>query len=184
MRSGPGVSSLIGSEAHCFPGAPHMLDSIKRFFDRHLTPAVSPAEQVTNGVKDREENHLALSACALLLELAHADDEFTDEERSHIEEALTRHFDLPLEAARELILLADEERRRAVDLYQFTSLMTANYDEGQRMVLAEVMWGLVYADGELARHEDYLMRKLSSLLELRPGYLAAARKRALNSHAD
>ena len=49
------------------------------------------------------------------------------------------------------------------------------------MVLAEVMWGLVYADGQLAKHESYLMRKLSSLLELRPGYLAEARKRALNA---
>jgi uncharacterized tellurite resistance protein B-like protein len=80
--------------------------------------------------------------------------------------------------------LADEERRKAVDLYQFTSLMTANYDEGQRMVLAEVMWGLVYADGELAKHEEYLMRRLSSLLELRPGYLADARKRALNARSE
>jgi uncharacterized tellurite resistance protein B-like protein len=89
-----------------------------------------------------------------------------------------------LETARELILLADAERRRAVDLYQFTSLITASYDEGQRMVLAEVMWGLVYADGELAKHEDYMMRKLSTLLELRPGYLAEARNRAMGSSAD
>lgn len=161
-----------------------MLDSIKRFFDHHLTPAESQSEQVPDDVTHRDEDRLALGACALLLELAHADDEFTEEERSHIEEALTRHFNLPLETARELISLADEERRRAVDLYQFTSMMTANYDEGQRMVLAEVMWGLVYADGELTKHEDYLMRKLSSLLELRPGYLAEARKRALNSRAD
>jgi len=161
-----------------------VLDSIKRFFDHHLTPAESQSEQVPDDVTHRDEDRLALGACALLLELAHADDEFTEEERSHIEEALTRHFNLPLETARELISLADEERRRAVDLYQFTSMMTANYDEGQRMVLAEVMWGLVYADGELTKHEDYLMRKLSSLLELRPGYLAEARKRALNSRAD
>ena len=52
------------------------------------------------------------------------------------------------------------------------------------MVLAEVMWGLVYADQELASHESYLMRKLSTLLELRPGYLAAARKRALDGKGD
>ena len=160
-----------------------MLDSIKRFFDSHLAPGDSHAGEAADRTDDREKNRLALSACALLLELAHADDEFTDDERIHIEEALTRHFDLPLETARELMLLADEERQRAVDLYQFTSLMTSNYDEGQRMVLAEVMWGLVYADGELAKHENYLMQKLSSLLELRPGYLSEARNRALRSDA-
>ena len=46
------------------------------------------------------------------------------------------------------------------------------------MVLAEVLWRVVFADGELSRHEDYLMRKLASLLELKPGYLGEARRRA------
>jgi uncharacterized tellurite resistance protein B-like protein len=161
-----------------------MLESIMQFFDRHLAPPEEGAERVEAADNRREEHRLALAACALLLELAHADNEFTQDERSHIEQALTRHFGLPRETARELITLADEERARAVDLYQFTSLMTENYDEGQRMVLAEVMWGLVYADGELAKHESYLMKKLSSLLELRPGYLAEARRRALHTRSD
>ena len=84
----------------------------------------------------------------------------------------------------ELIQLADEERTRSVDLYQFTSLMTMSYDEGQRMVLAEMMWGLVYADGTVAKHESHLMRKLSQLLDLRPGYLAEAKQRALKTRID
>ncbi len=46
------------------------------------------------------------------------------------------------------------------------------------MVLAEVMWGVILADGELATHEAWLVRKLAHLLELEPGYLAEARKSA------
>jgi uncharacterized tellurite resistance protein B-like protein len=45
------------------------------------------------------------------------------------------------------------------------------------MVLAEIMWGLVYSDGDLASKEDYLMRKICNLLRLEPGYLAEARQR-------
>ncbi len=159
-----------------------MLKSIKRFFGSHLALEAESDEPAEASVPEAER--VKLAACALLLELAHADQEFTDDERLHIEEALTRHFAVSLDQARELIALADEERRRATDLYQFTSLITANYDEGQRLVLAEVMWRLVYADGELAKHESYLMRKLSSLLELRPGYLAEARKRAVGQRPD
>ncbi|MEE8193461.1 MAG: TerB family tellurite resistance protein, partial [Gemmatimonadales bacterium] len=122
-----------------------MLDSIKRFFDAHIAPREAEGAPAPDDEPKRDP--LALAACALLLELAHADDEFSDDERHHIEEALTRHFALPLETARELMELADAERRQAVDLYQFTSLITARYDEGQRMVLAEVMWRVVYADG-------------------------------------
>lgn len=154
-----------------------MLDGIRRFFDRHLAAEASAARPDPAGDRDR----LPTAACALLLELAHADNEFDESERRHIEDALTRHFALPADRVRELIALADEERRRAVDLYQFTSLITQHYDEGQRLLLAEIMWRLVYADGKLAKHEMYLMRKLSALLDLRPGYLAEARKRAVES---
>jgi uncharacterized tellurite resistance protein B-like protein len=124
-----------------------------------------------------EPPDLQVAACALLLELAHADDEFSADERRHIEDALARHFGLSPEAALELMALAEDRRGEAADLHQFTSVIAKQYDEGQRMVLAEVLWGIVYADGELSRHESYLMRKLANLLELRPGYLAEARKR-------
>jgi uncharacterized tellurite resistance protein B-like protein len=150
-----------------------MLESIRSFFTRTVEREAAPAAP-----GPAQPERLRIAACALLLELAHADDEFTPDERQHIEEALARHFDLPAETAHELIALADRERKEATDLFQFTSLINAHYDEGQRMVLAEVLWRVVFADGHLSRHEDYLMRKLASLLELRPGYLGEARKRA------
>ena len=152
------------------------LDAIRRLFERHIA-ADAPAPGAETGAEDPDRG-LQVAACALLLELAHADDEFSDDERHHLEEVLERHFALDRATVAELIAAADAERRQAVDLYQFTSLITRHYDEGQRMVLAEIMWRLVFADGELSKHEQYLMRKLSSLLELRPGYLAEARKRA------
>lgn len=145
-----------------------MLESIRSFFRSSMSPAPEPAR----GAPD-----LRLAACALLLELAHADDAFTDEERRHVESAVRRQFGLDREQAERLLALAEEARVQAVDMWQFTSLIAENYSLGQKMVLAEMMWGLVYADGELAQREDYLMRKISNLLRLEPGYLAEARKR-------
>jgi uncharacterized tellurite resistance protein B-like protein len=150
-----------------------MLDSIKSFFSTRVKPE---AAAVAAGPAD---HRIRLAACAMLLELAHADDTFSDAERAHIEGAMVRHFGLSAEEARELIALADQERTESVDLFQFASLIAGQYDEGQKMVLAEVMWGLVHSDGELSGHEDYLMTKFSRLLDLRPGFLAEARKRAL-----
>lgn len=149
-----------------------MLDSIKSFFAAKVKP-----EEVPGGSGGMDAR-IRLAACAMLLELAHADDEFSDEERAHIREALGRHFALSDEEARELMALAEQERRESVDLFQFAGLINEQYDEGQKMVLAEVMWGVVHSDGELSGHEDYLMTKFSRLLELRPGYLAEARRRA------
>jgi uncharacterized tellurite resistance protein B-like protein len=126
---------------------------------------------------------LEVAACALLLEVAHADREFTDDERRHIEEVVIRHFDLDPESARQLMGVAEEARRESVDLHQFTAVIARHYDEGQRMLLAELVWRIVHADGKLSEHESHLARKLANLLELRPGYLAEARRRALGGPA-
>lgn len=149
-----------------------MLERIRSLLARAMPPAAVESDQAT------PDQPLRLAACALLLELAHADGEFSASERLRIEEALRRHFGIEASAVRELMTLAESRRAEAADLHQFTSVVARDYDEGQRMVLAEILWSVVYADGELSSHETYLMRKLGNLLDLRPGYLSEARRRA------
>jgi uncharacterized tellurite resistance protein B-like protein len=151
-----------------------VLDAIRGFVKRRILtvpePSGSTARVGPPGVQ--------LAACALLLELAHADGSLSPAELAHIESAVQRHFGLDDATARELISLAEAQRRESIDHYQFTRLIAAEYDLGQKMVLAEVMWGVILADGELATHETWLVRKLAHLLELEPGYLAEARRSA------
>jgi hypothetical protein len=40
------------------------------------------------------------------------------------------------------------------------------------------MWGVILADGKIADHEGYLVRKIGSLLELPAAYLSDAKQRA------
>ena len=148
-----------------------MLDRIKSFFFREMAPAGGPDAEEP-GAED-----LRIAACALLLEVAHADDHFSRSERRHLRDLVRRHFGLRAEAAAELIVVAESERQRRTDLWGFTKLVKAHYSTGQKLVLAEAMWGLVLADGKLAAREDYIMRKISRLVGLKTGYLAEARKR-------
>ncbi len=154
-----------------------MLDAIRKFFSRRMQPQDASAAAPEAANVD-EPRRLHIAACALLLELAHADEEFTRGELAHIEAVVRRHLDVDEDAALELIELADRERREAIDLYQFTSLIRENYDLGQKTLLAEIMWGVVLADGNIEKHEGHLLRKIASLLDLEPGYLAQARMRA------
>jgi len=147
-----------------------MFEALKSLFAKH-----SPAAAASGADPDRA---LKVAACALLLEMAHADEEFTEAEREHIEVLVARHFALDDETTREILAAAERERRDATDLHQLTSVINRHYDEGQRLLLSELLWRVVYADGKLSEHEDYLAQKLASLLDLRPGYLAEARKRA------
>ena len=151
-----------------------MIDAIRSFFARSMQPGASSE---TGDVSADEQHRLHVAACALLLELAHADDEFTASERAHVEAVVRRHLDVDEETAQVLLELAEQERKSAIDLYQFTSLIRDNYDLGQKTLLAEIMWGVVLADGTIDKDESYLLRKIANLLDLKPGYLFHARKR-------
>ena len=128
-----------------------------------------------------QQDPLHLATAAVLLDIAYADGEFSAPERAHLEQVLERHFSLPAEAGRELIAYCESKRANAVDHFQFTSVLQRAYDVGQKMVLAEIMWGLVLADGQIAEHEQYLTRKIANLLDLEPGYLSTAKAAAARS---
>ena len=147
-----------------------MIRAIRNLFGVTASPQV-PFES------PQSEKDIRFVACALLLEIAHADSDFTDDEKQYLESAVRRQFDLNKEEAGRLLDLAEAERSKAVDLWQFTSLIAEEYSVGQKLILAEMMWGVVYSDGNIAGEEAYLMRKIWNLLRLEPGYLAEARKR-------
>ena len=181
---GGGEESRDGLLSYLLPPTSYlkrpMLDSIRSFFaDKMAPPAPASApEGSEESSVARGHPSLQVAACALLLEIAYADDEFADSERAHLENAVQRHFGLEPDTAQQLIEFSDRTRRRQVDLHQFTRLITESYTMAQKMVLLETMWGLVYADGVVAEHETYLMRKLCNLLDVKHAYLSEAKRRA------
>jgi uncharacterized tellurite resistance protein B-like protein len=152
-----------------------MLDGIRRFVRERLVGGASPAGETS---AHAGFSRVQLAACALLLELAHADGEFSPEEHAHLERTLVRHFGLDEATSDELMRLAEAERAQSLDHYQFTRLIAVEYDLGQKMVLAEIMWGVILADGRLSDLETHLVRKMASLMQLEPAYLAQARRTA------
>ena len=151
-----------------------LLDAIRSFVTGKIV-----ADDSATGSRPSKRPGVQLAACALLLELAHADGEFSENERTHIENALKRHFGLAESELDELIDLAEAERGRSIDHFQFTREIAKQYDLGQKMVLAEVMWGVILADGTVNEHEAYIVRKVANLLELPPAYLSQARAAAM-----
>jgi uncharacterized tellurite resistance protein B-like protein len=149
-----------------------MLDSIRRFVIDRVVGSPDPA------ASEPAPSRVQVAACALLLELAHADGEFSQEERKHIESSLVQRLGLDRATGAELIRLAEAERAESVDHFQFTRLIAAEYDLSAKIKLAEVMWGVILADGRLSDHEAHLVRKMASLMQLEPAYLAQARRAA------
>jgi len=107
---------------------------------------------------------VVIAACALLLEIAHADDEFRPEERERIARHIRDEMGVRDEELREVFRLAEEERRESVDLFQFTRLLAQHLSRDERLKLVEAIWGVVYSDGSLTEVESHLARRIAELL--------------------
>jgi uncharacterized tellurite resistance protein B-like protein len=113
-----------------------------------------------------EDARIQLAACVILLEAAHADYESTDEELDHVLATIRHTFRLSHEYAEELMVLARAEREQAVDLWEFTNAVNGNFSREEKIKVVEAVWRIIFADGEIDKHEDYFVRKLTNLLRL------------------
>ncbi len=143
-----------------------VLDAIRGFIQTRLShPEDEP-----------QPDRVAIAACALLLEIAHADG-FGPAEHESILRAVREDLGVKEEDVREIMRLAEEARRESVDLYQFTRLLGASFSLEQRRRLVEAIWRVVYSDGVLSAVENQLARRISELLGLQQPEIQAARER-------
>ena len=151
-----------------------MIENIKKFFSEKIDTS-DQESQVSS------EQSVPIASCALLLEMAHADSEFSQSERDNIIAILQSNFDMTEDDASELLNLADLERKESLDLWQFTNLINQNYSREEKIRVAETLWRVIYTDGKVDKHEEYLMRKLTFLLDLQHQDMIEAKFKARDS---
>ena len=145
-----------------------MLASIKNFFDNHLQ-----LSEIKSG--DSSEHRLKVATVALLLETAKADFDVLENELSAIARHARDYFNLTDSETGELLDLAEEEAKNATCYYEFTSLINQSYTQVEKISIVEMMWRVAYADKELEKYEEALVRKIAELLYVPHGAFIAAK---------
>ncbi len=144
-----------------------MLAKIKAFFDTELKEDESLSEEKLN-----------LACAALLIEVAVIDQEFDDREFAQMQKILQSQFSIPEQDCRALINLAQQESEEASSMYQFTQLVNQYCDHQRKFEIVKGMWDIAFADGELDKYEEYIIRKTSDLLHVAHGDFIRAKHAA------
>lgn len=109
---------------------------------------------------------LQIAACALLLEIANADDEFGEEENDRITELLKAQFDLTEDEVVNIISKSEEELNKSVSLYEFTDILNKNLTSDEKYQILKYLWHIAYSDGNLDSYEDHYIKKISNNLHI------------------
>jgi uncharacterized tellurite resistance protein B-like protein len=129
-----------------------MITALKKLFE-------VPAQE---SEADRQQR-VRLAAAALLIETARAD--FTQEasEQAALESLLSSSLQLDPAAVRKLLEAASSRLDDSTSLYEFTRVINDYYSAAQKLELISAMWRVAYADGDLDKYEEYLIRQVAEL---------------------
>jgi uncharacterized tellurite resistance protein B-like protein len=148
-----------------------VVHAIQAFFEKHIKGVSATA--AAHGY-----DPLHVATAALLIEMMRMDGEVTEGERQRVVRALETKFRLPPEDITELLQLAEGEAKEATDYFRFTQLIKNHFNAAARERLVEYLWVVAYADGDLHRHEEHLLRKIADLLHVSHKSFIAAKLRA------
>jgi uncharacterized tellurite resistance protein B-like protein len=146
-----------------------MLDALKIFLNDLVSDVDAP--------RTFDENDHRLAAVALLVHVADVDGRTKPAEARRIREVVAERYGLdPAETAR-LVNAAQASDREAVDLYRFTSVLKRALPHADRLTVIEMMWRIVYADGQIDELEDNLVWRVAELLGVSTSERVALRQR-------
>lgn len=123
---------------------------------------------------------LRLATAAVLLDIAHADGEFSPSEDGDITGYLTRLFQLSGEDTRELLEAADEIRKKTIDHFALTNYIRQNMTAEQRLDIVKTMWRTALSDGKLTEYEGHLIKKMGELMGIERHVIIDAKSAVLD----
>jgi uncharacterized tellurite resistance protein B-like protein len=152
-----------------------MLAELKEFLSE-LIDGQKPQSQFA-------ENDFRRAAAALLVHVATLDGDLTDAKRRALHVILEAQYGLDAAATDELIAAATQDDHEAVDFYHFTSLLMRTLDEAGRLRVVEMLWEMVYVDGNVTEFEQNVMWRVADLLAVSSRDRIALRERVAAARA-
>ena len=125
-----------------------------------------------------EDNSVLLSAIALLLEVSLADEIMDISEVETLKDVLLKEFDVDQDVdisklkdsdvdqtkIDDLISNAKKNQNSSTSLYEFTRKINDDYKFEDKKNLILSMWKIAFADGNIDKYEEYVIRKVSDLI--------------------
>ena len=128
---------------------------------KNLFSKIFDSDKNDNEVNEKD---ITLVCAALLIEIALADKILEETELETLKKVLIRDFSVSESDIDEMITLAKDNVADATSLYEFTREINDNFEYENKCKLIESMWRIAFADGNVDKYEEHIIRKVSNLV--------------------
>ena len=116
---------------------------------------------------EESSSNLLDNACAaLLVEIAFADKDFDETEKTSLKQSLIETYAVDESDIEEIIKDAEETVSESTSLYGYTRVVNDEFEYEDKLSLLKNLWKVAYADGNLDKYEEHLIRKISDLIHI------------------
>ncbi len=115
-------------------------------------------------VEEEEFDTSQLAVASLMVTTAMHDGEFDEVEKDEILKLLGNFYNLNNDKLNKLFEASYELVDNANDIHQFTSKINSFLTDEEKIMIIEMIWKIVIADGRIDDYENALVRKISGLL--------------------
>ncbi len=133
-----------------------------------------------SSIEEKESNKSLELLTGLMIEAAYTDGQIDETELNKIKSSLINIFDEDPSEVDLVLEGAIRNKNNSKSLHYYTSFINKNFTEEKKLLLIEILWGIVLSDGDIHDFESNLIRRLAGLLYISDVNSGNARKRALN----
>lgn len=150
-----------------------MINFIKNIFKKN------PEEIEINN----DQKEVMLAAVSLMIEVSLADNVMDLTEINQLKKVLLDKFNITELKIDELIESGSKNQESSTSLYEFTRKINDEYDFSDKEKLITSMWEIAYADGNIDKYEEYVIRKVSDLIYVSHEDFIKSKQRAKNENS-
>lgn len=129
-----------------------MIDALKALFEMPRQESV-----------EAHEHRLHVAVAAMLIETSRADFIQDAGEEEAMGKLLRSSLGLSEDEVQLLMVSATDRVDVATSLYEFTRTINDHYSAEQKVQMIGAMWMVAYADGDLNKYEEALIRRVADL---------------------
>lgn len=130
-----------------------------------------------------DQNEVMIAAVSLMIEVSLADNVMDLTEINQLKKVLLNKFNITELKIDELIESGSKNQESSTSLYEFTRKINDEYDFSDKEKLITSMWEIAYADGNIDKYEEYVIRKVSDLIYVSHEDFIKSKQRAKNENS-
>ena len=115
--------------------------------------------------EESKDSSIQKSICSLMIEVAYADNQLDESELKVMANSLSK-LDIEKEEIQEIVDATLAKSKESISFYEHTRILNDQLDYDQKIEVLNSVWAIAFADGEMDKHEEHLIRRIADLLYL------------------